>query len=199
MSKLKKMIGEIFGRLKVIAQAPSKNGRTYWVCECSCTTPPTICIVGAHQLRSGRTRSCGCLRSEAAKKRVAALGTGNTLPDGEASFNLLYATYRNLAKTRGLEFSLTKEDFKKLTSGDCFYCGIEPKQIYRGSSCKTYYTYNGVDRQINGKGYTLSNCVSCCGVCNDMKRTRTVDQFLAACLAVTKFQNLLDNPQGVTV
>ena len=197
--KKQEILGIIFGRLKVISQAPSRNKRTRWNCECSCTEPPTLCVAEAHALKSGRKKSCGCLRKEAAQRRVKILGIWNTLPDGEASLNLLYATYRNQAGKRGLEFSLTREDFQRLTSGNCFYCGIEPKQVYKASSCKTPCIYNGVDRQDNKKGYILSNCVSCCGICNDMKRTRTVDQFLAACLAVTKFQNLLDNPQGVTV
>ena len=55
------MIGKRFGRLTVIESGGvSKNRKLMWICRCDCgnTTKP---IVGSN-LRSGTTKSCGCLR-----------------------------------------------------------------------------------------------------------------------------------------
>ena len=35
------------------------------------------------------------------------------------------------------DFELTKEEFKKLISGNCFYCGKKPSQEYNGHYKKT--------------------------------------------------------------
>ena len=48
---------------------------------------------------------------------------------GRPACNSLYHNYRRNASFRNLEFALTSEEFNKLTSKDCFYCGVEPKQI----------------------------------------------------------------------
>jgi len=180
------LVGERFGRLTVVDSTDSKHNRSRWICQCDCGGR---CIATGHSLKSGRKKSCNCLRRETSQNKAKLLHLGNTLPNGEASFNLLYATYRWQAEKRMLAFELSKDDFKKLTKGDCFYCGLEPKQIYFGSSCKTPYIYNGVDRQNNQIGYVLSNCVSCCKTCNDMKRTRTVEEFLKACESVVIHHN----------
>ena len=67
--KKKKMIdrtGEKYGRLTVLAESarifyPStkKNGQRTWLCKCSCGGRA---IVRDGSLRSGNTRSCGCLK-----------------------------------------------------------------------------------------------------------------------------------------
>src|SRR5271156_5435316 len=137
------MIGEKFGRLLVISQAPSKHGRSQWNCQCDCGN---LCIASGKFMRQGKKRSCNCLRRELSQDRVKALIQGNILPPGEAACNLLYATYRSSAEKRNLEFALEKEDFKSITKGNCFYCGKIPSQI-----CKPEmgggYLYNGIDRR----------------------------------------------------
>ena len=52
-------VGERYGRLIVIAREPGRRVR----CRCDCGAEATFRIT---HLRSGRTRSCGCLRREAA-------------------------------------------------------------------------------------------------------------------------------------
>lgn len=80
-------------------------------------------------------------------------------------------------------FELTKEQFKNLTSNRCFYCGVPPDYLFNrlGSRgrlvSKEPYIYNGVDRISSKKGYIVSNCVTCCGICNKMKSTLDLDVF----------------------
>ena len=40
------------------------------------------------------------------------------------------------------------------------------------------YTYNGIDRVDNTRGYTLDNVVPCCFKCNRAKDTMTKEEFL---------------------
>lgn len=61
------LIGQRFGKLEVIAMAGIKNGATTWLCKCSCGNE-TVVSVG--DLRSGHTKSCGCLWKEAISKSI---------------------------------------------------------------------------------------------------------------------------------
>lgn len=53
--------GKKFHKLKVLYRVANKNNATMWKCQCDCGN---ITITSTHQLRSERTKSCGCWRSE---------------------------------------------------------------------------------------------------------------------------------------
>jgi hypothetical protein len=55
-----------FGRLTTIENAPEWNGKK-WLCECECGTRTHV---SPGNLRSGNSRSCGCLRSASARTRA---------------------------------------------------------------------------------------------------------------------------------
>lgn len=56
------LIGRIFGRLTVVKFKDMDKGRnSRWLCSCNCGT--TIVVKG-YNLKSGRTKSCGCLNKE---------------------------------------------------------------------------------------------------------------------------------------
>ena len=61
--KLVNIAGQRFGRLTVIQRAKNKGRRTQWKCRCDCGR---IKDVRFDDLRSGKTRSCGCLYAESA-------------------------------------------------------------------------------------------------------------------------------------
>lgn len=62
MPKLIDLSGEIFGRLTVIKRTGTNNdGRPVWLCKCACGN---FIHVSSHELRSGDTKSCGCLQKE---------------------------------------------------------------------------------------------------------------------------------------
>ena len=57
-------------RLTVLYLAPkTQRGERSWVCKCACSQEKIIEVTGS-RLRSGITRSCGCLQKELAKKRI---------------------------------------------------------------------------------------------------------------------------------
>lgn len=61
MSRIIDLTGQIFGKLTVISQAPSVNGRAMWNCRCECGNQ-VICP--GRGLRDGSSRSCGCLKKQ---------------------------------------------------------------------------------------------------------------------------------------
>jgi hypothetical protein len=154
--------GQRFGLL--IAQ--SHNGTVspthgaVWLCKCDCGQE--TCVRGNY-LRSGHTRSCGCL---------------HTLPKGEAAFNRLYDNYKRSARRRGLEWGLNMRLFRHVTKQPCYYCGHPPSQKYAHRGHNGDYTYSGVDRIDNSLGYLPHNVVACCPSCNTSKGSRSTDEFI---------------------
>ena len=66
MRKVINITDKQFGRLTVTKyMGTDKHNNALWQCTCSCGN---IIITRGATLRSGRTRSCGCLHKEAAKK-----------------------------------------------------------------------------------------------------------------------------------
>lgn len=64
---LKNEIGNIYGRLTVIEMDEnSKSNRIHWICVCSCSK---LSSVAGDKLRSGHSKSCGCLVTEVTTKR----------------------------------------------------------------------------------------------------------------------------------
>lgn len=56
------LTGQKFGRLTVLRRAPDvKKGQPRWECLCECGNPSTV---DAGHLRSGATKSCGCIKPQ---------------------------------------------------------------------------------------------------------------------------------------
>ncbi|WP_322172944.1 hypothetical protein [Acutalibacter caecimuris] len=53
------LTGQRYGKLTVLYQAENMGGRTAWRCLCDCGNLVTVRSQG---LRSGHTKSCGCMR-----------------------------------------------------------------------------------------------------------------------------------------
>ena len=64
------MVGQKYGRLTVVEFDRLQKHKTYWKCVCDCGL--TVIVTG-NSLRSGNTKSCGCLHRE----MVAAQGKKN--------------------------------------------------------------------------------------------------------------------------
>jgi hypothetical protein len=87
----------------------------------------------------------------------------------------VFRQYDRKAVERNLSFSVTLEEFERLTQAPCFYCGEndEPR---------------GLDRRDNRIGYNLRNCVSACSECNFMKRAMLEYRFLNRVMMIAKHQ-----------
>lgn len=166
--------GQTFGSLIALHKTKSLGKGAIWVYQCKCgATIRRVAHDITKQANDGYTPCCG-------KKACGAIHeTG--LSDGESAMRGLIHAYKKGAKSRGLEFTLTRDELEKLFSSNCYFCGIEPAQIYRTYS-KTHSSpivYNGIDRLDNSKGYILGNVASCCGWCNKVKNNLPYDIFMS--------------------
>ena len=59
------MSGFKFGRLTVLVEHGRKRGELAWLCQCECGNQT---VTGGYKLRSGETKSCGCLHREISAK-----------------------------------------------------------------------------------------------------------------------------------
>jgi hypothetical protein len=154
------LMGQVFGRLTVIdlATRDSITHNRRWVCKCECGT---IKPVWESALLRKHKKSCGCL---------------HRLPQGEFAKNAVVDSYRRMAKKRGHSWGLSREQALYFMTQDCWFCGGTPQNCSRTATGNFFY--NGIDRLDNTLGYVYPNCVACCKVCNYMKRTMSVEDFI---------------------
>lgn len=168
------LTGQRFGKLTVIEFAgkdDSKYRYRQWKCVCDCGKTK---VVTYRDLKRDQCKSCGCMMRAGLAK-----GGMNKRDYGEARFNDLFLSYKRSATNRGYIFKLTREEFRTLTKGDCYYCGQEPSQIVKaGHGVNGEYIYNGIDRIDNSIGYLSSNVRTCCKQCNIAKGVLTEDEFM---------------------
>lgn len=163
------IVGNKYGRLTVTDYAGvSKTKKAHkWTCECSCGK---IIQVRSGALKSGNTKSCGCLKDESVPENIKSAG--------EASANRVFRTYKANSKRKNLEFALSINEFKDISSKNCFYCGCDPKNFFKRHDGNGYFIYNGIDRKDNNKGYIASNSIPCCATCNRAKSNMSFEDFI---------------------
>lgn len=162
--------GKQYGKITAIRPTTQRAHRSIvWDCICECGI---TLVLPESKLWDGKygTQSCGCSRRKAFKY--------------SRGFTRVYAQYKASAKKRRHEFTLSKAQFMVLTQNECFYCGTEPQQISIDPRIhdpehqrQHTFRYNGIDRVDNTVGYSISNCVSCCRICNIMKNNLTLSEF----------------------
>jgi hypothetical protein len=173
-----------FGNIYVIKRMPPNSKRKLshsWECKCKCGKE---LILQTRNLVTGKRTSCGCIPKSPPSPRKY------TIP-GEASCRELFGAYRRNAEKRGLIFNLSLDEFKILTSKNCFYCGDSPYQIQKQRWGTGDYIYNGIDRVNNSLGYVALNCVPCCGKCNFMKSGDSQESFKTQIFKI--YLNLIKN------
>jgi hypothetical protein len=147
MAKHIDISGSRFGRLLAIEKVGSdKKGRALWNCKCDCGN---VCVKTSEHIRSGNTKSCGCLM-------VSVFNTVNKT-HGKSS-HPLYAVWRGM-KSRC--YNPNKENYRNYGGR-----GIQVCEEWRGDfySFYTWATHNGwkkgleIDRIDNDKGYSPENC-----------------------------------------
>ena len=81
-----------------------------------------------------------------------------------------FKTYVSRASVRKLPFELSEAEFNETALRPCHYCGAPP--------------VSGVDRLDSSMGYTRSNTVACCSLCNRAKNVYSKEEFIQMCIRV---------------
>lgn len=161
------LTGHRFGALTVVEEGgyDARNRRAKWRCRCDCGGE---IVTFARYLQRGSRVDCGCGDAD----RHRANGSKRLKP--EAYLTAVYHEYRGNAQRRGLPFTLTRDDVKKLVLSPCAYCGAPPSRLLADHKVAV----SGIDRRRNGEGYASDNAVACCWPCNAMKREMDEDTLL---------------------
>lgn len=190
--------GKKIDKLTVIEPTTSKvQGSFIYNCLCDCGRKVTKSRQNLKAGMNGKWRMhCGCLGRGGNRGVTQCVSNAiptpipiNTEKSVEKSLNHLYLNYKNGAKARKYDWELDKSEFSKITKMNCHYCGIEPSSHHRIQEHHPY-TYNGIDRKDNSKGYVKGNCLPCCGTCNRMKSTHSTRDFLAQIKKIHKHLKL---------
>lgn len=170
--------GDRFERLVVIEFSHNdKRHRRHYIVKCDCGNTKTV---QGTLLRSGNTRSCGCLARDAKKAK--------TLPENRGVVNQIILQYKRHAKSRGIEFFLTYKEVDELVRKPCEYCGDVGGNVKKTKNYKEGFRYNGIDRVDSSGQYTSNNVVPCCAICNRAKRDMPRAAFLEWVDRVAKHQ-----------
>ena len=173
------LVGKKFGKLKVIKQSQERGNRNQikWECICDCGNKH---LVTGESLRSGKSKSCGCLKEEYAPK--------NKMKNREIA--ILKYLYSQIVKRHNKKFKtniIPFEIYYKIVKSKCVYCGVDSSLIVEDRRCftkskglvsDTIIKINGVDRIDSNKGYVKNNVVPCCKYCNTAKNTMTKQEFI---------------------
>lgn len=178
----KDLVGTEINGLKITNYAGTGR-RQFFDCICICRR---LFRARVDSIKAGTTKSCGCLTGDLISRK-------NRLPDNQGALNLVLRHYTGNAKKRKLKFDLSLDNFRKLVFDKCYYCGIEPRPSTFTTSQENRrdkeICYNGVDRIDNSIGYTISNCVTCCSVCNGAKSDLSFEDFKNWIKRLVSFNN----------
>ena len=167
-------VGDKFGSLSVKRFEQRKKNRVL-IAQCACGSEKTFWKISAVK----NQKSCGC-----------GINQNGLTKEQRRSWNFRFQGYKNGAKKRGYSWELSLEDFIKISSQNCTFCGSEPKEwecfsnapsVRKDSPLAKKEKYlikiSGVDRLDNTKGYTIDNSVPCCVYCNRAKSDLSFNDF----------------------
>lgn len=89
-----------------------------------------------------------------------------------------YKHYIKSATRRNIVFDLSKERFNEIIAKGCYYCDENEN--------------SGIDRLDSLVGYTITNSVSCCKMCNYLKGSLDVTTFLQRIEHILSYQKRIE-------
>lgn len=124
MGKFNDLTGQVFDRLTVINRAPNRNNKTFWYCRCQCGNEIEV---RSDQLKSGRTKSCGCYSKDILRQQ----GSNNFKDLTNQKFGKLTALYPTKDETETRYYwicqcecgNLIRVRGSSLSSGNTQSCG----------------------------------------------------------------------------
>lgn len=157
MSNLVDLTGRDFGRLNVLRRGPDqpptaghRSARVTWVCLCACGIERAV---SAELLRSGNTRSCGCLHAESMEAIFVKHGCGRTGSRRTPE----YRAWQNILRRCG---NPNNPGFKYYGGRGITVCEEwrESFENFLSDMGERPSKKHSIDRIDNNSGYRKSNC-----------------------------------------
>lgn len=156
------IINKRYGKLLVLA--PFDNRHSEVLCRCG-----NIRVMRNDAVKDKKT-SCGCAHKTSRQHLYT--------ETRKYWFSRCWASWRGGARTRGIEWNLTKPEVLKIwekQQGLCYYTGVELEILPK------YITTASLDRIDSSKGYTIDNIVFTSKVFNRMKCNFSLEVLMFMC------------------
>lgn len=163
MSSALKLENQRFGRLVVLERTENRGQQSCWLCQCDCGN---FTKVTAGLLRSGRTKSCGCLLKEASSKTATKNLTGRRF--GKLTVITRCGTHKSGRALWLCQCDCGNEHIAKasdLLRGSTSSCGcnrgshhMTGSRLYRiwnGMKTRCYYPHNDNYSYYGGRGISI--------------------------------------------
>lgn len=167
------LTGKKFGRLIVLKRAENKGTKTAWLCKCDCGNEK---IVSGDKLKTGNTKSCGCLNKELTIRRSSTHKMTNTrlyrlwLGIKRRCYNKNQPEYKNYG-AKGIKMcDEWKNDFisfynwsyehgfdEKLSRWECSIDRIDTLKGYSPQNCRWVDIYKQANNKTNNHLLTFQN------------------------------------------
>lgn len=184
MGRLKDMVGEEHGTLKVLSYAGQKHKTSYWTCECQACG--RVVDVARSNLLSPLLRTCGCgLRAQGPKSK-------SWRGAGELSAMYLSKT-RFRASRKGLVFDLDLKFLWELFLSQDRKCRLTGDALTLARSREGYFHGEGnasIDRIDSTLGYTKDNVQWVTKDVNCMKWHLDEGRFIEVCKKVVEHRRV---------
>jgi hypothetical protein len=173
------LVGQRFGKLTVISQTVSRNGRKSWYCKCDCGSDK---IVSTKLLRSNQTRSCGCLQHS----------ERNFHKNWEGTQHIAKTFFTNIqrgAKSRNIVFDITITDLEELYIKQNKKCALSGIDLIFSNVTKNKFGIGNasLDRIDSSIGYIKNNIQWVDKKINIMKNKLNQSEFVDLCSKIYKY------------
>lgn len=149
------MTGQKCNRLLVLKRVKNdNNGNAQWLCKCDCGR---FRVVNGGRIRSGKTKSCGCLQKDVARKITQ---------ENSAFAKSIGKKYQR--EIRGRYYSIKQRCYNPNNIEYNHYGGRgitmceewlnEPNNFYEWAISNGFKKHLTLDRIDNNKGYSPDNC-----------------------------------------
>lgn len=145
------LIGKVFDRLTVIERVENtKQGDARWLCRCECGNEK---VIRARALKTGKTKSCGCLLSESSKIRMTQL----SIKHGKCN-NKLYRVWASMRERCNSPNNKEYHNYGGRGISVCDEWKIDFENFYNWAIENNYSEGLTIDRIDNNGNYEPSNC-----------------------------------------
>lgn len=182
--RLPDLEGKRFGRLIVIEpvwiKRPTKrnpeNFQKHWLCQCDCGSTPIVVLTAG--LKTGKSKSCGCLKKDLCIKRNILIGE---ISKGR------WNSFKNNARSRNLTFDVTPEFAWNLYLKQDKKCALTGKPI---DFKKIDRKHNiSLDRIDSDKEYSEDNVQWTTVPINRFKNKYNQAEFIDMCKSVADYNS----------
>ena len=135
------LTGLVFGRLLVLKFDNVTSKKTYWLCECNCGNKT---VVYSNKLKTGHTKSCGCIRIEKITKH------GDYKTRFYRTYNAMFSRCARFKNYENISVSKRWSKYENFKA--------DMYEEYNNHVEKFGIKNTTIDRIDSKKNYTLKNC-----------------------------------------